>query len=79
MDINQTGMDRLQSFTTSLSVKMTCGFYLMVNNSIDKFFFSPYTSDVRRAKAVPSAAQISAKVTPRIIQDVSSIVVFHKN
>ena len=67
MDIKQTEKDRLQRFTTSLSVKMTCGASLMVNTSIGSFF-SPHTSGVYPGKAVSFVAQISAKLTPRLIQ-----------
>jgi hypothetical protein len=78
MDIKQTEKDRLQSFTTSLGVKTTCGFSLMVNNSIDDFF-SPHTYGVDPGIAVPFAAQIREKLTPRLIQYTSSIFVVHKN
>jgi hypothetical protein len=79
MDIKQTERDRLQRFTTTLSVKMTCGVSLKVNTAIDGFFISPHTSGVHPGKAVSFVAQISVKLTPCLIQYTSSIPVVHKN
>ena len=75
MDIKQREKDRLQRFTTSLSVKTTCGVSLKVNTSIDGFFFLR----IHAGKAVSFAAQISVKLTPCLIQYTSSIPVVHKN